>query len=163
MQPPASRKARRLWWSITLCLTRPQASKDAIRHREILIDCDFTIGKTEPRLFGSFTEHLGRGVYGGIYEPEYPTADASGYRQDVLALIRELGPTIVRYPSGKFVSAITGKMAWGHGQVGPAVATIPGLRPSQQLRHQRVHRLAPPGRHRADARGRRRQIARLTN
>ena len=62
------------------------------------------IGETDPRLFGAFVEHLGRCVYGGIYEPEHPTADAHGFRQDVLALVRELAPTIMRYPGGNFVS-----------------------------------------------------------
>lgn len=48
--------------------------------------------------------HLGRSVYGGIYEPTHPSADRRGFRQDVLALIRELGVTVVRYPGGNFVS-----------------------------------------------------------
>lgn len=56
------------------------------------------------RLFGSFVEHLGRCVYGGIYEPDHPTADADGFRQDVLDLVKELGVTCVRYPGGNFVS-----------------------------------------------------------
>lgn len=56
------------------------------------------------RMFGSFVEHLGRCVYGGIYEPDHPTADADGFRQDVLDLTRELGVTCVRYPGGNFVS-----------------------------------------------------------
>ncbi len=58
----------------------------------------------DPRLFGSFVEHLGRGVYGGIYEPSHPTATADGFRGDVLELVRELGVTVVRYPGGNFVS-----------------------------------------------------------
>ena len=62
------------------------------------------IGETDPRLFGAFVEHLGRCVYGGIYEPEHPTADARGFRGDVLALVRELAPTIMRYPGGNFLS-----------------------------------------------------------
>ncbi|MBU4335858.1 MAG: alpha-L-arabinofuranosidase [Actinobacteria bacterium] len=56
------------------------------------------------RLFGSFVEHMGRCVYGGIYEPGHPTADADGFRGDVAALVRELGVTTVRYPGGNFVS-----------------------------------------------------------
>lgn len=56
------------------------------------------------RMFGSFVEHLGRCVYGGIYEPGHPTADADGFRRDVLELTRELGVTCVRYPGGNFVS-----------------------------------------------------------
>ena len=63
-----------------------------------------TIGTTDKRLFGAFIEHLGRCVYGGIYEPGHPTADERGFRRDVLALIKELAPTIVRYPGGNFVS-----------------------------------------------------------
>ena len=73
-------------------------------HSEVLLDRNFAIGATDRRLFGAFVEHLGRCVYGGIYEPDHPTADARGFRGDVLELVRELGPTIVRYPGGNFVS-----------------------------------------------------------
>ncbi|MHC0428948.1 arabinosylfuranosidase ArfA [Streptomyces sp. O3] len=64
----------------------------------------FTVGEVDPRLFGSFVEHLGRCVYTGIHEPDHPTADEAGLRGDVLDLIRELGVTVVRYPGGNFVS-----------------------------------------------------------
>jgi alpha-L-arabinofuranosidase len=70
----------------------------------LTIDPAFVVGDVDPRLFGSFVEHLGRCVYTGIFEPDHPTADDSGLRQDVLALIRELGVTVVRYPGGNFVS-----------------------------------------------------------
>lgn len=62
------------------------------------------VGPVDPRLFGSFVEHMGRCVYTGISEPGHPTADSDGFRGDVLTLVRELGPTIVRYPGGNFVS-----------------------------------------------------------
>jgi alpha-N-arabinofuranosidase len=65
---------------------------------------DFEIGTTDRRLFGAFIEHLGRCVYGGIFEPGHPKADKNGFRLDVLELIRELAPTIMRYPGGNFVS-----------------------------------------------------------
>ncbi|MBC9724152.1 alpha-N-arabinofuranosidase [Streptomyces sp. TRM68367] len=68
------------------------------------LDPAFTVGEVNPRLFGSFVEHLGRCVYTGIFEPDHPTADASGIRQDVLELVRELGVTAIRYPGGNFVS-----------------------------------------------------------
>jgi alpha-N-arabinofuranosidase len=57
---------------------------------------------------------MGRCVYSGIYEPGHPTADSNGSRQDVLALTRELGVTIVRYPGGNFLSGYN----WEDG-VGP--------------------------------------------
>jgi alpha-N-arabinofuranosidase len=68
------------------------------------LDRTFRAGKVNPRLFGSFVEHMGRCVYTGIYEPGHPTADASGFRQDVVQLVRELAPSIVRYPGGNFLS-----------------------------------------------------------
>lgn len=70
----------------------------------VTVDRDFTAGPVPKRLFGSFVEHMGRCVYTGIYEPGHPSADVHGYRQDVLALTRELGATVVRYPGGNFVS-----------------------------------------------------------
>lgn len=73
---------------------------------ETIIDADVTepIGPVPRRLFGSFVEHLGRGVHTGLYEPGHLRSDARGFRLDVLDLVRELGPTVVRYPGGNFVS-----------------------------------------------------------
>jgi alpha-N-arabinofuranosidase len=68
------------------------------------LDSAFGIGAVHPRLYGSFVEHMGRCVYTGLYEPGHPAADAAGLRQDVLALIRELGVSTVRYPGGNYVS-----------------------------------------------------------
>jgi alpha-N-arabinofuranosidase len=68
------------------------------------IDPAFTVAPVSRRTFGSFVEHMGRCVYTGIYEPGHATADADGFREDVLALTRELGVSLVRYPGGNFVS-----------------------------------------------------------
>ncbi|GGD45859.1 alpha-N-arabinofuranosidase [Microbacterium faecale] len=70
----------------------------------VTVDPAFVVGPVRPRTFGSFVEHLGRCVYTGIFEPEHPSADADGFRHDVIDLLRELGVTTVRYPGGNFVS-----------------------------------------------------------
>ncbi|MFB7370158.1 alpha-N-arabinofuranosidase [Streptomyces sp. NPDC056222] len=70
----------------------------------LTLDPAFTVGPVDPRLFGSFVEHLGRCVHTGIHEPGHPAADADGIRTDVLDLVRELGVTVIRYPGGNFVS-----------------------------------------------------------
>ncbi len=62
------------------------------------------IAPVDRGLFGSFVEHMGRCVYGGIFEPGHPSADEDGFRGDVLELVRELGVTVVRYPGGNFAS-----------------------------------------------------------
>ena len=71
---------------------------------QLCIDRDFSISKIDERIYGSFIEHLGRAVYGGIYEPSHPTADKNGFREDVIRKVRELGIPVVRYPGGNFVS-----------------------------------------------------------
>jgi alpha-N-arabinofuranosidase len=68
------------------------------------LDPDQTIGLVDRRLFGSFVEHMGRGVYTGIFEPGHPSSDEDGFRGDVIDLVREMGVTTVRYPGGNFVS-----------------------------------------------------------
>jgi len=85
-----------------------------MKKSRVILDKDFIIGKTDGRLFGSFIEHLGRAVYGGIYEPGHPTADEKGFRGDVIELVKELNVPIVRYPGGNFVSGYN----WEDG-VGP--------------------------------------------
>ncbi|MCR2807962.1 arabinosylfuranosidase ArfA [Paenibacillus soyae] len=81
---------------------------------KMTIDKDFVIGEVDERIYGSFIEHLGRAVYGGIYETDHPTADEQGFRGDVLSLVKELQVPIVRYPGGNFVSGYN----WEDG-VGP--------------------------------------------
>lgn len=71
---------------------------------KITLAKEFKIGEIDRRIFGSFIEHLGRAVYGGIFEPDHPTADENGFRQDVIDMVKELNVPIVRYPGGNFVS-----------------------------------------------------------
>ena len=75
----------------------------------IKIDTDRTIGEVHPHLFGNFAEHLGRCIYGGIYEPGSPLSDPDGYRKDVMEAVRGLGVTVMRWPGGNFVSGYNWK------------------------------------------------------
>lgn len=71
---------------------------------KITLDKEKTISRIDGRLYSSFIEHLGRAVYGGIYEPGHETADDMGFRQDVLEAVKEMGIPLIRYPGGNFVS-----------------------------------------------------------
>ncbi len=75
-----------------------------MRKIKILINTAYKIGKIDPRVYGSFLEHMGRVVYGGIYEPSHPLADEYGFRRDVMGAVKNAGITQVRYPGGNFVS-----------------------------------------------------------
>ena len=76
---------------------------------KITVNPELAIGEVDDRLYGSFLEHLGRAVYGGIYEPGHPQADDCGFRTDVLELVRQLQVPLVRYPGGNFVSGYNWK------------------------------------------------------
>ena len=71
---------------------------------EITISKNNIISRIDNRIYGSFIEHLGRAVYGGIYEPSHETADEMGFRTDVMEMVKALDVTVVRYPGGNFVS-----------------------------------------------------------
>lgn len=85
----------------------------------MILDKEYIISPVDERIYGSFVEHLGRCVYGGLYEPGHATADEDGFRGDVLSLVKELHVPVVRYPGGNFVSGYR----WEDG-VGP-LATRP--------------------------------------
>src|SRR5690606_35410468 len=85
-------------------VSEPSRDRRIMASTRIVIDRDFTLADVPRRLFGSFVEHMGRCVYAGIFKPGHPQADERGFRRDVLALVKELGPTVVRNPGGNFVS-----------------------------------------------------------
>ena len=70
----------------------------------VAIDLDRTLAPVDPNIFGGFAEHLGRCIYGGIYDPDSPHADENGLRKDVLDALRRLNMPVMRYPGGNFVS-----------------------------------------------------------
>ena len=75
----------------------------------IKLDPDRTIGEVHPHVFGNFVEHLGRCIYGGIFEEGSPLSDADGFRRDVMDAARGLGVTLLRWPGGNFASGYNWK------------------------------------------------------
>ncbi len=71
---------------------------------KIKIDPERKIGNVDRRIFSGFIEHLGRCIYGGIYEEDSPLSDANGFRKDVMEAIRPLRLPLLRWPGGNFVS-----------------------------------------------------------
>lgn len=70
----------------------------------IKIDTDRVVGVVDPHVFGNFTEHLGRCIYGGIYDEGNPLSDSEGFRQDVMRAVSDLNVSLLRWPGGNFVS-----------------------------------------------------------
>lgn len=60
-------------------------------------------GKVSPFIYGQFIEYMGRCIDGGIYDEQSPLSRTDGIRTDVLEKVKELNPTMVRFPGGTFV------------------------------------------------------------
>jgi alpha-L-arabinofuranosidase len=86
----------------------------------IVIDPGRVTGNIDRNIFGGFAEHLGRCIYGGVYEPGSPWSDANGFSRDVLTALRRLQMPLIRYPGGNFASGYR----WRDG-VGPVEERVP--------------------------------------
>lgn len=71
---------------------------------KIKIDPERRIGSVDRRIFGGFIEHLGRCIYGGVFEEGSSLSDSRGFRSDVLDAARALRMPVLRWPGGNFVS-----------------------------------------------------------
>ena len=71
----------------------------------VFLHTEHRVAPVDERIFGGFLEHLGRAVYGGVYDPGNSLSDERGFRTDVLDVLRPLRMPMVRYPGGNFVSS----------------------------------------------------------
>ncbi len=96
----------RLLSRVLICITIACISTGLLyaQNARIKIDTDRTIGEVNRNIYSNFVEHLGRCVYGGIYEPGSPLSDEDGFRKDVLEAVKGLNVALGRYPGGNFVS-----------------------------------------------------------
>ena len=67
------------------------------------VDTSKAGGKIDRNLFGQFAEHLGHGIYGGIWVgPGSTIPNTRGIRNDVVAALKALKVPNVRWPGGCF-------------------------------------------------------------
>lgn len=73
--------------------------------REVVLkfDPDRQKSRIAPELYGQFTEHLGRCIYGGIYVGEdSDIPNIHGIRTDVVEALRQIRVPVLRWPGGCF-------------------------------------------------------------
>ena len=54
----------------------------------------------DTRIFGNFIEHIESCILGGVFDKDHPMSDENGIRLDVLDKVKELAPTVLRFPGG---------------------------------------------------------------
>jgi len=69
----------------------------------LTLHADTPGAKIDRRIFSQFAEHLGSGIYGGIWVgPDSKIPNTRGYRNDVVAALKALKVPVVRWPGGCF-------------------------------------------------------------
>jgi alpha-L-arabinofuranosidase len=82
---------------------------------DLSIDASHTGPQISRNIFGQFAEHLGHGVYGGIWVgPESSIPNTRGIRNDVVAAFKAIKVPNVRWPGGCFAD----EYHWRNG-IGP--------------------------------------------
>lgn len=75
----------------------------ALGQTVIRIDAANPVGRINPEVYGQFVEHLGAGVYGGLWVgEESEIANTDGIRDDVFAALERLDVPVMRWPGGCF-------------------------------------------------------------
>lgn len=73
-----------------------QSKKSTFEHCSTISDC-----------LTFHYRHMGRCIYGGIYDPgnKHGLIDDNGFRTDVIECLKELRVPVLRYPGGNFVAS----------------------------------------------------------
>lgn len=94
--------AHRITSIVVTCLVLA-GSALAAEKIEISVDASKPGAKIDRNIFGQFAEHLGHGIYGGIWVgPDSTIPNTRGMRNDVVAALRALRVPNVRWPGGCF-------------------------------------------------------------
>jgi alpha-N-arabinofuranosidase len=95
----------------------------ATNSAELTVDAAHPGATIDPNIYGQFVEHLGRGVYEGIWVgPDSPIPNVRGIRTDVVQALRKVRVPVIRWPGGCFADGYH----WRDG-IGPAGARPPGI------------------------------------
>ena len=85
---------------VSLALTSSAIATDKI---DLTIDATKTGAKIDRNIFGQFAEHLGHGIYDGIWVgTDSPIPNTRGIRNDVVGALKAIKVPNVRWPGGCF-------------------------------------------------------------
>jgi alpha-N-arabinofuranosidase len=98
---------------LSTVLTTPAMAADKVA---LSVDLSKTSAKIDRNIFGQFAEHLGHGVYEGIWVgPDSSIPNTRGIRNDVVNALKAINVPNVRWPGGCFAD----EYHWRNG-IGPA-------------------------------------------
>ncbi len=108
---------------ITIGLTASAIAADNVA---LSVDVSKTGPKIDRNIFGQFAEHLGHGIYEGVWVgPDSSIPNTRGIRNDVVAALKAIKVPNVRWPGGCFAD----EYHWRNG-IGPAEKRAVTLNPN---------------------------------
>ena len=96
---------RLCWWVVVGCFAACAALAQSAAPVAVAVTvrADEPGPTINPNIYGQFAEHLGAGIYEGVWVGEKSTIpNTNGYRNDVVAALRDLKVPVVRWPGGCF-------------------------------------------------------------
>ena len=89
--------------AVALMTAAAPAAAQAPIEASVTVDLDKPGATIEPAIYGQFAEHLGTGIYEGVWVgPDSPIPNTNGYRNDVMAALKRLNIPVIRWPGGCF-------------------------------------------------------------
>lgn len=94
---------RALIGGLALLLTAPVLAQEPSRPATIVVHGDRPAPTFDRRIFGQFAEHLGTGIYGGIWVGKgSKVPNVNGYRRDIVDALKAIRVPVIRWPGGCF-------------------------------------------------------------
>jgi alpha-N-arabinofuranosidase len=108
---------------VMIALTASAVAADKVA---VSVDVSKAGPKIDRNIFGQFAEHLGHGIYGGVWVgPDSSIPNTRGIRNDVVAALKAIKVPNVRWPGGCFAD----EYHWRNG-IGPADKRVVTLNPN---------------------------------
>ena len=89
--------------AVLVAATPARAADSDIIQATLTVHTDKPLAVIAPEIYGQFAEHLGHGMYGGLWVgPQSTIPNTRGFRNDVVGALKALGVPVVRWPGGCF-------------------------------------------------------------
>ncbi len=94
----------------------------AAEPNRIVVNVDLGKHKISRHIYGHFAEHLGHCIYGGFWVGEdSPIPNTRGIRNDVIEALKQIAPSVIRWPGGCFADTYHWKDGIGPRDQRPAI------------------------------------------
>src|SRR3954464_5767938 len=109
----------------TISLGAPAAAQQPVA-ATVEVDTSGTAPVIERAIYGQFAEHLGRGIYEGVWVGEdSKIPNTRGYRNDVVAALKAIKVPVVRWPGGCFADDYHWREGVGPREKRPVKINVP--------------------------------------